>query len=348
MGTGGEDVVFAGCYDGTVQTLLGTSGASVSSLSAHKDAVSALAVFKISSDEEESQSSSSHKDVSVLVTASKDNSLKGWFVSRGDEAEEELADGLNLTQVFEFVGHTGAIESLAASPGSCRFCSGGWDQVIRIWSTDVEDLTGARMNLKEQKLRAKDDDDGFEQAVGLEQVETASLEGHTQCISSVCWPEENLICSSSWDSTVKCWDVAKGKLVSNLIRESAIFCLDCSRQSAHSGGLNLAFGGTDGHVSVWDPRESLRDNKMASVKLFKSHKSVVADVSWSPSSPFHFASCDYQGLVKVWDVRSAMPLHSLSIHEDKALCLEWFSNKIASGGADCKVSLQTIAVRSEK
>ena len=53
--------------------------------------------------------------------------------------------------MFEFVGHTGAIESVAASPESCRFVSGGWDQVLRVWSTDVEDLAGAKMKAKKQQ-----------------------------------------------------------------------------------------------------------------------------------------------------------------------------------------------------
>ena len=173
-------------------------------------------------------------------------------------------------------------------------------------------------------------------------VETTSFDGHKHCVSALSWPEENLICSTSWDSTVKCWDVSKGQVVSNLIQESALFCLDASKNALHSGNLNLAFGGTDGNVSVWDPREHRKDNKLASVKLMKSHKAIVSDVSWSSSSPFHLASCDYEGVVKVWDLRSSMPLHSLQIHEDKALCLNWFGSTLASGGADKKVSLQVV------
>ena len=81
-------------------------------------------------------------------------------------------------------------------------------------------------------------------------------------------------------------------------------------------------------------------------QLLKSHRAVVSAIRWSPHSAFHLASCDYDGVVKVWDMRSPMPLHSLPTHaEEKALCLDWFEQGVATGGADCKVKFQAIKLR---
>ena len=81
-------------------------------------------------------------------------------------------------------------------------------------------------------------------------------------------------------------------------------------------------------------------------QLLKSHKAVVSAIRWSPRSEFHLASCDYDGVVKVWDMRSPMPLHSVSAHsEDKALCIDWFESGLATGGADAKLKVQAIKLR---
>ena len=41
--------------------------------------------------------------------------------------------------------------------------------------------------------------------------------GHTQCVSSVVWPEEDVIYSCSWDHSVRRWDVPTGKDTLNLV-----------------------------------------------------------------------------------------------------------------------------------
>ena len=108
----------------------------------------------------------------------------------------------------------------------------------------------------------------------------------------------------------------------------------------------MAFGQADGVIGLWDPRatqsNSAATTGMATVRAFKSHKSIVSDVRWSPSSPFHLCSADYEGLVKVWDTRSAIPLHTLQSHRGKALCLDWADAGIVSGGEDAKLAFQAM------
>lgn len=347
-----RSLVLTGCYDGSVSLheILGGSTSTISpgigSRAVHSDSVSALALVSVSEAE-----SGGNEGSRVLVTASKDTTMKGWFLrpkgSSGTGSKSKAksgagGEGVDLVQVFEFVGHTASIESVCSSPATSRFASGGWDKKIRVWSLDEEDLAGAEANAsKKAKVQP-----GEASAQSLEQVETTCLDGHKQSVSAVCWPEENLICSTSWDATVKCWDVSKGKLVSNLIRESVLFCLDASGGAGHGGSLSVAFGQADGVIGLWDPRatqsNSAATTGMATVRAFKSHKSIVSDVRWSPSSPFHLCSADYEGLVKVWDTRSAIPLHTLQSHRGKALCLDWADAGIVSGGEDAKLAFQAM------
>jgi len=87
-------------------------------------------------------------------------------------------------------------------------------------------------------------------------------------------------------------------------------------------------------------------SKSASTK--QSSLSWVPSVRWQPDSSHIFASCDYDGAVKVWDMRSSVPLGKVDAHEGKALCTNWLpavkenggatgtgGARVVSGGSDC-------------
>ena len=62
-------------------------------------------------------------------------------------------------------------------------------------------------------------------------------------------------------------------------------------------------------------------------------------MEWSPNDPFVLASSGHDGTVKVWDIRSSLPLHTVRAHKkgSKSLCLAFAKNTIFSGGSDCLV-----------
>lgn len=61
--------------------------------------------------------------------------------------------------------------------------------------------------------------------------------GHTQCVSSVVWPEHDVIYSSSWDHSVRRWDVDTGKETLNLVCLSHSLLL--SNKFRHTTHLSL-------------------------------------------------------------------------------------------------------------
>jgi len=47
--------------------------------------------------------------------------------------------------------------------------------------------------------------------------------GHSQCVSSVIRPEHETIYSTSWDHSIKSWDVETGKSPWNIVRAINFF-----------------------------------------------------------------------------------------------------------------------------
>ena len=54
-------------------------------------------------------------------------------------------------------------------------------------------------------------------------------------------------------------------------------------------------------------------------EVLKSHSHWVTSLAWHPSSPHQLVSTSYDRTVKQWDVRAAVPLHTLQAHSDKVV-----------------------------
>jgi ribosome biogenesis protein YTM1 len=110
----------------------------------------------------------------------------------------------------------------------------------------------------------------------------------------------------------------------------------------------IATGHSDNAIRLWDPRV----NQVT--KSLKSHKGWVSSVTWlrntlssgtssRMTTEYLLLSGSYDNSVKVWDIRSNIPLHSLQNHSDKVLSTSYLLNQdsmfIVSGGADCKLEV---------
>jgi WD40 repeat protein len=81
-----------------------------------------------------------------------------------------------------------------------------------------------------------------------------------------------------------------------------------------------------------------------------SHHSVSLSFWFAPQFRFNpFAvSGSYDGTVKMWDLRSSMPLHTLQAHTDKTLAVDFHAAgsgagvSLVSGGADNQLQLHRI------
>ncbi len=69
-----------------------------------------------------------------------------------------------------------------------------------------------------------------------------------------------------------------------------------------------------------------------------SHRNWVTSVTWCHQDAHRLASASLDGTVKVWDIRSTTPVHTMSMGaEDRQLCVSWEAGCIWSGGEGGKV-----------
>jgi ribosome biogenesis protein YTM1 len=166
-----------------------------------------------------------------------------------------------------------------------------------------------------------------------------SLQGHSQCVSGAAWADEGTVVSCSWDHSLRRFDVGSGTNTDTYSGSKALLTLALA---PGSGGRLVAFGGADTAVRLWDVRAPGAEGGLG-VRGFGGHGGWVAGLAWSRDSAHHFASASYDGSVKLWDARAAVPLATLEGHADKALAVAWWGGegRLASGGADCMLRLYT-------
>ncbi len=85
--------------------------------------------------------------------------------------------------------------------------------------------------------------------------------------------------------------------------------------------------------SLYDPR--VKEGVLVRGR-YTSHSGWVTSVCWCAGREHLFASGGHDGLVKLWDRRSARtPVFDLRGHQDRVLCCHWGEQThVASGGAD--------------
>jgi peroxin-7 len=191
------------------------------------------------------------------------------------------------------------------------------------------------------------------------------LAGHTAETYSVDWNMflKDMICSASWDTSVKVWDVLTGKPISRYghsriayeakwnprsdkilasvggdgkLLISDVGCPNSIVQSVptHANEVLcldwnkyrdgvIATGSTDKQIRVWDLRNSARP-----VQVFDDHQLAVRRIKWSPHSDSLLCSCSYDMSVKLWSTNDASkPLETFNHHSEFVIGLDFSIHK---------------------
>lgn len=305
--------ILTGCYD-NLGRVWKAAGECTHILEGHGGAITSVSVVN-----------SEGTDSVTVATASKDETLRLWKF----DTEEHL-DQPSKIRAFKILrGHNAPVQSVAAEASGSMICSGSWDCTINLWRTNESDTEGDLVSIKKRKVKNK---------AGESQLEGGALStlvGHTQCVSSVYWPEPNTIYSASWDHSVRRWDVEMGKDLSNIFCGKALHCLHVGGE----GSALIAAGGSDPILRVWDPR---KPGTSAPIYQFSSHNSWISACKWHSESLFHLLSASYDGKLMLWDLRTAWPLAIIDSHEDKVLCADWWKgDSVISGGVDSKLRISS-------
>ncbi|KAK4804767.1 hypothetical protein SAY86_004584 [Trapa natans] len=305
--------ILTGSYDGFGR-IWKAPGLCTYILDGHSDAITSVSVINQKGEEN-----------IAVATASKDRTLRLWKVD--GECHGNHPRKIRAFKILQ--GHNASVQSVAVEASGNMICSGSWDSSIKLWRTSVVNKDGEQVSVKKRKVNITDEENQTEEEA------MSTLLGHTQSVSSVVWPQYETIYSSSWDQSVRRWDVETGKDSMNIFSGKVLNCIDVGGEAS----ALVAAGGSDTILRIWDPR---KPGSLAPIFQFSSHTSWISSCKWHDKSWFHLLSASYDGKVMLWDLRTAWPLAVMDSHEDKVLSADWWrGDSVISGGADSKLRISS-------
>ena len=233
----------------------------------------------------------------------RENRVRIWKVKPG--TLEAGGEGRTMELQVEGSGHEDTIMGLDVDKGGNKILSGSVDRKIGLWSTDLGSAPayqgdGAKVGSEKdaKRLKRANSKSGV---LPLHMAPLLMLSGHSDHVPAVRFEAkyEDVAYSASLDGTVKMWNLARsggaGPTDTRSIGEPLL-------SLAGLNGLSLlAAGTTTGQIVLVDPRASAATIR---VMTLRGHANMVAGLAPDPASQNRFVSGGYDGLVKVWDVRS--------------------------------------------
>lgn len=310
--------IATGGYDGSIRlyTLVGNVLETVATTQAHSGPIKCMAV-------------SAQDSEFRIASGSLDQSLVLHTYNTESKSLDRCATYTD--------GHTSSIGCVSLSLQ--HMVSGDWDGGLSIWSLDAVAVV-EEVELQIPSAKKAKSSNGTTTSHTTKTIKPrCTFAGHGSQISGVAWNSfhDNTFVTGSWDHSIKVWDAEKQNCLLTLNGSRVVACMDLSTHSQV-----LATGHPDCTVRLWDIRTKSSESAslVSDSSLKPSHKAWVSAVQWSPKDPFILASSSHDGSLKIWDIRSTLPLHTVRTHpkDEKALCLAYGDGGlIYTGGTDCTV-----------
>jgi WD40 repeat protein len=230
---------------------------------------------------------------SQLASSGLDRTIRLWTY-----AEEEEGFSGTIKPQLELYGHKGGVESISVHAPSSRILSASADHSVGFWSTRKSEGTEAPATLlpaaaggsKRRKLNS---------AVQVPQRgPLAQMKQHSGPVSEAIFDSKDSTVgySTSWDHTVRTWDLVMTALVDTRTTSHALLSL------IQLPELHLLAAGTSArHITLIDPRASATT---VSAMTLRGHTNAVVALAGDPDSEYGLVSGSHDGTCRIWDVRS--------------------------------------------
>jgi guanine nucleotide-binding protein subunit beta-2-like 1 protein len=236
------------------------------------------------------------------------------------QKDDQIEDGsTRFRHVGNLVGHNDWITSIVAGSKENEegvLLTGSRDRTVMIW-----------------KLTASDVDETVDTSSRLCGIPYKSLTGHNHFVSDLALSSDGPFClSSSWDKTLRLWDLRTGKTSRIFVghqKEVHTVCFSHDNRQIISGGADKTF-------KLWN---TVADCKYTNEQ--NNHSDWVSCIRYSPiqKSPY-FASAGWDGRLKVWHsnflIKYSFKAHNENIN---SLAIAPTGNYIATAGKENAIKL---------
>ena len=287
LDTSANDVIYAGCYDGQIQILDSQTLSLSGSIAAHETPIRSLTSISNNIDNNSLFPATTPYFPfeaplqSLVFTGSRDQKLKCWAVgSVTTPGINELSHAL----VANFNGHVNSVESLCVwnSPGNNQsmLLSGDWSGNVFGWnlqgllsshssgdsSTEMSEIPVSGGSKKKQKGKSGQPRPVLEPKT---LKPTFTIRAHAQSVSGLLALSTagNRMLSSSWDHSIKEWDIEQQDCVHTFAGSKVATSIDFSYHSQL-----IASSHPDGKIRLWDTRAP--DLAAACIKVVGSSSNV--------------------------------------------------------------------------
>lgn len=289
-GLGKNEYLVTSCYDGKIRVIDAKSGAV---FAVHRHSRPALSV--------DCRRVTMNPDDLIMISGGQNEKVHYY---RFDSKRRKFEMKCLLT------GHEAQVNSISINPSGSMVFTASADHTIQFWS-----MTQRALNIEDQYLRELEQKENEEGEPSLkrrkvevqEQPSIEIMKGHQLGVNALAWKDNTQLFSGSDDHTILLWDIHSRQPISKLQGSKVVSSVSFNDEL----GVIIS-SHPDGAIRMWDPR-----SEDASAQVFRSHKGWVRSVDWSKKNgnTYQFISGADDNLVKMWDVRSAIPLHSFSHHK---------------------------------
>lgn len=236
----------------------------------------------------------------ILVSGSKDNCVKVWYMNQ---------DSGEVKCLYTGYGHTDSVAAIACCRGKSKiFASGSHDTTLKLWAIPEErPLIALKLLLSPY----------------------CTTKAHDKLINSVDISEnDKLVATGSQDHTAKIWNTSDLSLLGVLRgHKKGVWCVKFSPVD-----LVIATSSSDETIRIW----SLVD--YTCLKVFQGHEATVLQVQFLTRGT-QLLSSGSDGNIKLWDIKHNVCIKTLEGHNGRVWSLTSTTSEdyIVSGGADSSI-----------